>query len=387
MKCPICNSNNNRQVFEKLSIGITSDSNFTNGEISNLICNDCGHVFNESGARHKTTSFYTESYRLMDLSPESEFKFFSGKNSISYSDLRLSSLIENISLDHLGKILDIGCGKGNFLHRFSEKFPNWSLYGIEASQNALKFAKEKLPQAQLYEGLFTHDPFGEKFDLIVSLGVLEHLEDPNTFLQQAIACLKEDGVFLFDIPNFKVNPADLFVFDHLNHFTKETLQNLLNKNNLEILQFIENFDQVPLFVICKKTKKQKEIVNYVDLLDSITQDHIDFNESFFNTYEEADKKFEKIGVFGLGIMIWVGIQNKKIRKEKIIGFFDENDYLIGKEKHGLKIRSINEVSHYKECPIVFSLSPCYMDKVSLKLKKLGHNYILPINYDYYKKYL
>jgi len=387
MNCPICFSENNSQVYEKLSHGITSDSNFVNEEISNLICTDCGHVFNESGARYKTTSFYTESYRLMDLSPESEFKFYSGTDSISYSNWRLSSLIENFSIKSSGKILDIGCGKGNFLQRFSEKFPNWSLYGIEASLNALKFAKEKLPSAKFYEGLFNQDPFGEKFDLIVSLGVLEHLENPTTFLQLAITCLKEDGIFFFDIPNFKLNPADLFVFDHLNHFTKETLENLMHKNNLEILQIIENFDRVPLFIICKKTTKQKEVVNYFNLLKNITLQHIDFNESLMSTYEEASKKYKKISVFGLGIMIWIGIQKEKIDKERIIGFFDENNYLIGKEKHEIKIKSINEISAYKDFPIVFSLSPCYVEKVSLKLKKLGANYLLPKDYTYYKKFL
>lgn len=387
MNCPICNSNEYQQVFKKLIKGITSDSNFIDGEVSNHICTNCGHVFNESGARNNTVSFYTDLYSLMDFSPEAEFKFYSKLGSISYSDWRLKTLVENSSLEMSGKILDIGCGKGNFLLRFSEKFPDWKLYGVEASENALKFAKERLPKAQFYEGLFTYDPFGEKFNLIVSLGVMEHLEDPNSFLQTAKSCLKENGIFLFDVPNFKLNPADLFVFDHLNHFTNETLQNLLHKNNLEAFQIIESYNRVPIFVICKKINKQKKLVNHYKLMEHLTKSHIEFNNSLMKTYEYVNKKFDKVGVFGLGIMIWAGIQNNKIQKDKIVGFFDENDFLIGKEKHGIKIRSINKLPNYKNCPIVFSLSPCYIDNVLEKLNKLEVNLIIPPNYDYYKKFL
>jgi len=387
MNCPICNTDEHQQIFKKLTQGITSDSNFINEEISNLICTNCGHVFNESGARNKTVSFYSDLYRLLDSSPEADFKFYSKLGSISYSDWRLNILMKNLSLKTSGKILDIGCGKGNFLLKFSEKFPEWELFGIEASKNALTFAKEKLPNAQFYEGLFTHDPFGEKFDIIASLELIEHLEDPTSFLQTAKRCLKENGIFLFDVPNFKLNPADLYIFDHLNHFTKETLQNLLHKNNLEAFQIIESSNRVPIFVICKKINKQKELVNYYKLMEKLTKNHIEFNESLLNTYEHVNKKYDKVCVFGLGIMIWFGIQNNKIQKDKIVGIFDENDFLFGKEKHGIRINSMNELQNYKNCPIVFSLSPCYMENVLEKLDKFDVNLIFPPNYDYYKKFL
>ena len=66
---------------------------------------------------------------------------------------------------------------------------------------------------------------------------------------------------------------------------------------------------------------------------------------------------------------------------------DENDFLIGKEKNGIKIKSIDEIINYKKYPIVFSLSPCYIENVSKKLNKLEVNCILPSNYNYYKKFL
>jgi 2-polyprenyl-3-methyl-5-hydroxy-6-metoxy-1,4-benzoquinol methylase len=386
LKCPLCSSEKTEQTFKKLKSSITSDSEMIDGEVSNVICTSCGFVFNETGARHNVSTFYSNSYKLMELSSEAEFKFYSKYDSIPYSDWRLHVLTNNIPLKNRGSILDIGCGKGNFLLQFSKNFSNWSLYGIEASKNALMFAKEKLPNVHLHEGLFEKNVYDKKFDLIVTLGVVEHLEDPNSFLARAISCLKEDGVIFLDVPNFKLNPADLFVYDHLNHFTRETLTNLLNNNGLEIVKIIETPDRLPLFAICKKSQKKKILANNYSYLKRIILDHIQFNESMFRTYQEANKKYDKIGVFGLGIMIWVGIQNGILNKEKIESFFDENDLLIGNEKDRIKIRSLEEITKFQNLPLVFSLSPCYIQNILPKLDEINAKYLIPHGYEYYKKY-
>ena len=64
MNCPICHSLNNEQVYKKLSQSITSDSELVNFPISNVICFDCGNVFNETGARNQVNKFYADDYKL-----------------------------------------------------------------------------------------------------------------------------------------------------------------------------------------------------------------------------------------------------------------------------------------------------------------------------------
>jgi len=387
MNCTLCGSKNHEEIFNQLEKCVTSDSEMIDGKILNKICEDCGHIFNIYGTRKFTESFYRDSYKLMDSSSNAEFKYYSNDSSINYSDWRLNILTENFSVPLSGNILDIGCGKGNFLDTFNKKFKNWNIFGIEGSKNALSFAKNKLPNSNFFEGLFSKNPFNKKFDIIVSLGVVEHLENPNEFLTEARNCLNENGIIMFDVPNFKLNPSDLYVFDHLNHFTKETLQNLIQNNELEILKIIETNDRMPLFVICKKTIEKKPLKNHFQIMNDLVSQHIKFNNSLMDTYENVNKKFDQIGIFGLGLMLWIAIQNNKISIEKISGIYDENELLINKKISGINIYHLNELINQKDLPILFSLSPCYMNNVTQKLDNLGIKYFIPNNFTYYKNYL
>jgi len=285
LECVICGSDETETIFENKNNSITSDSIFINKPISNSLCLSCGHVFNETGARKRIKSFYTDSYKLMDATSSAEFKYFDKSSELGLSELRVKILSNLTTLIKTGKILDIGCGKGNFLLEFSNKFPEWKLFGIEPSKNAIKFAKQNLSLATLHEGLYNPKIFDEQFDIIAAMGVLEHLENPKNFLDQISLNLKDDGLLFFDVPNFKLNPIDLFVFDHLNHFTIETLQNLVNSSNFKIIKKIESNDKLPLFAICKKSSKES-IHNFPSFMKQMLQEHMNFNDSMFAIYKK-----------------------------------------------------------------------------------------------------
>ena len=104
--------------------------------------------------------------------------------------------------------MDIGCGKGNFLKQFHSAFSNWNLFGIESSKNSLKLAKQNLINSKFFEGFYKKNIFQTKFDLIVAFNVLEHIENPKLFLENIHHDLDIDGYVCFDVPNFKINPAD-----------------------------------------------------------------------------------------------------------------------------------------------------------------------------------
>jgi len=386
LECVLCGSEKLEKVFENRNKSITSDSILIDEPISNSLCLSCGHVFNETGARNKVESFYSDSYKLMDTNSSAEFKYFNNNSGLGLSSLRFNVLSKITSLKKTGKILDIGCGKGNFLLEFSKKNPEWKLFGVELSKNALKFAKQNLPSVTLHEGLFNSNMFDEKFDIIATMGVLEHLEEPKTFLKEISFNLKDDGLFFFDVPNFKLNPIDLHVFDHLNHFTKETLQNLINSSNFNIVKIIEFSDKLPLFIICKKTSVKQSVQNFSPIMKKLIHDHINFNNSMFELYKKTISKFNTIGVFGLGLHVWVAIQNNILNKENIYAFYDENDSLIGTKKQNIPIKSISELRELDNIPLVFSLNPCYMDLVRTKLDNKKINYFIPDNYQYYQKY-
>lgn len=77
-------------------------------------------------------------------------------------------------------IMDIGCGNGHTLKHLSTVYKDARLFGVDLSSEAIKVAKERIPQA-----LFMQGDFGElmlpEVDLVVVMGVAEHFYDLKRF--------------------------------------------------------------------------------------------------------------------------------------------------------------------------------------------------------------
>jgi 2-polyprenyl-3-methyl-5-hydroxy-6-metoxy-1,4-benzoquinol methylase len=101
-----------------------------------------------------------------------------------------------------GKWLDVGCGAGRLLQEAS-RWNNWQLVGLEPIAEVAHHTSEKLnitvhpfPFEQLDE------TENSKFDIITMMDVLEHLPLPTHSLNHVSNLLKDDGVFIFSIPNY-----------------------------------------------------------------------------------------------------------------------------------------------------------------------------------------
>jgi len=385
MDCPICDSTHT-ELLNEFKQSVTSDSKMIPEKVVTTICCDCGNVFNSHGARNKTFNFYNNSYDLHGSSFKAETQIYENNQSSSLSDWRLQHLLSLNILPSFGKILDIGCGKGNFLQEFHSAFSNWELYGIESSKLSLNIAKQNLPNCNFYEGIYDSEVFNKKFDFIVAFNVLEHIENPKHFLENIHQDLNIDGYVCFDVPNFKINPADLFVYDHLSHFTSDTLQNLLHNVGFKIIKLVEDKNKVPLFVICKKTNKKSSLTNFTPIMKKLVSDLVNYNDDLFSTYETVNKNFNKIAVVGLGIPIWVAIQNGVIESSKITYFYDENNTIVGTKFSNILVKSLDAISEEQSLPLIFSASPCYIENLRKKINLFSNTQFFPKSYSYYLRY-
>lgn len=382
MNCIICKSDKT-EILDTHDSSISSDLQMISERICTEICHSCGHVFNSDGSRNKTQNFYQNSYNLLDFSFVAETTVYDKNKQSSLSDWRLEQLVIFSKKKNHGKILDIGCGKGNFLYKFHNQNPGWKLYGIESSKSLLSLAKKNIPEAVLIPSLYSKDQFNEKFDIIVALTVLEHLEDPIQFLQILYDDLSDDGIVCFDIPNFKSNPSDLFVYDHLSHFTKETLTNVLLITGFKVVKIIEDINKIPLLVICSKTT-QKSLLNHYSMMNKLVSKHIEFNTEQFRIFEQVSKNYDDIGIIGNGISLWAGIQNKKLLKSKIRCIYDENDSIINSSISNIPINDLKKLNN-TETPLILCLSPCYIENILKKSLNI-QNVFFPFDYDYYKQF-
>jgi cyclopropane-fatty-acyl-phospholipid synthase len=111
------------------------------------------------------------------------------------------------------RMLDIGCGWGAFGKYSAEKY-NIEVVGITVSKEQVELGRKLCGGLPVEFRLIDYRDINEKFDRIVSVGMIEHVGYKNykTFFEVANKCLKDDGLFLLHtIGNIKsVKTHDLW---------------------------------------------------------------------------------------------------------------------------------------------------------------------------------
>jgi len=110
-----------------------------------------------------------------------------------------------------GTFLDIGCGTGNVLSILSRSVSVKNLYGIDISDYFISDIKEDF-QVKTFDG--EKIPFDDGyFDVVGSFTVLEHVKEPQSFLEEQLRVLKSDGYIVTACPNF------LSIFNHVRGYS------------------------------------------------------------------------------------------------------------------------------------------------------------------------
>jgi SAM-dependent methyltransferase len=143
------------------------------------------------------------------------------------SDRLLDRILAGRSLLPAGRILDVGCGNGEFLRAFHRRAPGWRLNGTELHDRYRKEI-ESIEGIEAFHQCLPDEVDGE-FDWIVFLHVLEHVPAPAALLRRLRAKLCPGGVLLVELPDHRQNPFDLAVADHSCHFSAETLRATLER--------------------------------------------------------------------------------------------------------------------------------------------------------------
>lgn len=138
-----------------------------------------------------------------------------------------------------GKLLDIGCGTGDFL-QFMKK-SGWDITGVEPDKNARLIAEELTSCKILTEDEHFYD--STKYDVITMWHSLEHVHDLDKQIIQIGNLLNDNGILFIAVPNYTSLDADYYqqnwaAYDvprHLYHFSPQVLQELFKKYGYKII--------------------------------------------------------------------------------------------------------------------------------------------------------
>jgi 2-polyprenyl-3-methyl-5-hydroxy-6-metoxy-1,4-benzoquinol methylase len=107
-------------------------------------------------------------------------------------------------------ILEVGCGQGAFLKTVAKINPGAKLCGLDVSIPGDEVLKQ-FPGIDFIAADITEFKVAEKYDVVYSNHVLEHMApaDFHTHLKSIQEALKENGLFIVNMPNRLFGPSDV----------------------------------------------------------------------------------------------------------------------------------------------------------------------------------
>ena len=135
-------------------------------------------------------------------------------------------------------ILDIGSGPGHLLAAVAERRPEAQLVGIELSAEGVRHAAATVPGARFVQ----HDLLGPAplpddlrgwAHVAVCSEVLEHVDDPERFVELAAELLAPDGLLVITVPGGPRTAFDRHI-GHRRHYRPAGLRQLISRSGLTV---------------------------------------------------------------------------------------------------------------------------------------------------------
>lgn len=195
-------------------------------------CPECTHVFSDVGSIRASEQYSPEYYEKAH------------RNWFAHPNIRLFSWIESQLPKSAQSVVDIGCGRGQFLDFMHRNRPHLRLVGVDLSSNpdreGIQFVCGNAMDLEL-----------GSFDAVVSLATVEHIADVTSFAARVFSLCKPGGmVIVMTLDNdsllYRVARVArrlgmpmafnrLYSAHHLHHFTTSSLADLFVRSGFHVV--------------------------------------------------------------------------------------------------------------------------------------------------------
>ncbi len=381
MTCPACFAQDVTAFHEQSSVPSNScilletpgaAKSYPHGRIVLGFCDSCGFIYN-SAFDPKLTE-YSGRYE--------ETQAYSGTFNEFHHALA-ERLIDDYGLKHK-RILEIGCGKGEFLKMICEMGQNEGI-GFDPGFRPERLAPSVRERIEFVQDFYTEEYAHESADLICCKMTLEHISGVGEFIgsvRQAIG--DDDSYIFFQIPEavriFRDCAFEDIYYEHCSYFSPGALARLFRRNGFEVLKLATEYDDQYLTIEARpaRTGSRPDTLEVENDLDEL--------RNLVSTFPaRAQRKLEKwrgvlddARVRGQSVALW-GSGSKAVSFLTSLGVTTEVDCVVDINPHrcghymagtGHPIVAPEQLAE-RVPDVVIVMNAIYNDEIVAQLDRMG----------------
>lgn len=364
-KCPICDGENSETLHHQRLV--VMDDYPLPPSFDVVICAACGMVFNRNSATQREYDRFYARFSVHQTPAES----IDGDIPVwEVSRLRnLAEIVTDCVPANSSRILDVGCSSGGLLKNLASRGFS-RVVGVDPSPVCVAHVRSKGIEA--YQGGAGDLPADAGFfDLITLTGVLEHIEDVRATIASLVRRCSPDGKILLEVPDamryadFVHSPFQDFNTEHINHFSRESLRNLMGQFGMSLFRE-EHIDvrgpsglSLPsLLCVFERVEHpaagqwsidpsfRESIQRYIDISREMMES---LNQQVLNALAAS----QKIIVWGTGQLAMKMLSETALKDAEIVAFVDSNPIHSGRTIQGRPILVPQDLPH-GEWPILIT---------------------------------
>lgn len=332
-------------------------------------CNHCGFIFNSEF--DTSIDYYTQGYEDQQGFSPTFVKFITGvtQRFIDKYDIRNKQVVE------------IGCGKGDFIRLISELGGN---QGIGIDPAWVPGRGGEVPGVSFIKEFYSSKHGDIQADCITCRHTLEHIHDTGGFMQTIRASFRETApILFFEVPCI-VRILDIQAFwdlfyEHCTYLSPGSIARLFRMNGFEVLDMYLEYDSQYLFIEAGPTDGTSDKIHPLEeSVEELKEKTKIFVEKINLQLGEWRDRLSRFKAEGKKVVVWGG-------GSKSVGFLtqfadlgviehvvDINPHMTGNYIPGIGIQYVGpEFLDTYSPDVVIVMNSVYMKEIGRSLSERG----------------
>jgi len=344
----------------------------TRGNLKLGYCEKSGHIYNFAFDPERIS--YTLGYEnSLHHSPRFQ----------KYAEALVGRLTDTYNLRNK-KVIEIGCGNGEFLHMICEAGDNTGI-GFDPSYEPEHSKKEEGDRPfRVIRDLYSEEYAHYEADFVCCRHVLEHIEDPLAFMQTVHEAVRDDTIVFFEVPNVLYTLEEEAIWDliyeHCSYFSSRSLVDLFQRTGFEVLRIDDAFNGQYLHIeATPRMSTEAHRGRELELTrEQLTADVKQFSRRFNDKVDRWKRVVDEIQARDQRAVVW-GAGSKGVTILNILQVQDAIEYVVDinptkQGKHvagtGQRIVPPSFLQDY-EPNVVIIMNSIYEEEIRSTVRELG----------------